>query len=221
MLKKFLLGASMSLTVLAVSVIGLGTLKDNGNMKIDTQNVAGTYIDYVDGEYHVDWSTGMKGVDKTYKDVYFTFSTSKDVFEDERYSYVDGWKGPTPLPVEVTYTKGTTRRTQFSGEVEAKIFKVSGTHETTESSAWTVKKTFTFPGDNTTWNLYVKRKDVNKKGYMSRTSYVSELCYTYIWGIAAWDYYWSSYTYDAGRSFDTRLACDTIEYQYSENMIQE
>lgn len=221
MLKKFLLCASMSLAVLAVSVIGLGTLKDNGNMKIDTQNVAGSYTDYVDGEPHVDWSTGMMGVDKKYKDVYFTFSTSKVVYENEKYTFVDGWKGPTPMPMTVSYTEGTTRTTKFGGELEAKIFKLSGTHETTESSAWTVTKTFTFPGDNTTWNLYVKRKDVNNKGYMNRTSYVSELCYTYIWGIAAWDYYWSSYTYDAGRSFDTRLACDTTENQYSRVMIQE
>lgn len=221
MLKKFLLGASMSLTVLAVSVIGLGTLKDNGNMKIDTQNVAGTYIDYVDGEYHVDWSTGMKGVDKKYKDVYTTTSKTLSNIYDEKFRYVDSWRGPSEKKRKETVTYGTERKTSFSSGVEADVFKISAAHDIANSAAYSVELSFIFPGDNTRWSLYVTRRDINKVGYTSRTSYVSELCYTYIWGIVAWDYYWSSYTYDSNRSFAASYACDTVENQYGHDMINQ
>lgn len=220
MVKKTLLALTMSLVVVIISTVGLEASKSNNDFKINTQNIAGSYTEIVEGNSGINWSTGMIGCDTKYKDVYTTTSSTIRNDYNGKYQFVDSWKGPTPKTRTEKITSGTERSTSFSGEKAGKIFKLAAAHNVTNSSATSVETSFTFPGDNTQWNLYISRRNINKLGYTSRTSYISELCYTYIWGIAAWDFEWTTFTRYPSRDFSTTQACDTVENQYGHNMIR-
>ncbi|MBP3610098.1 MAG: hypothetical protein J6J42_07175 [Lachnospiraceae bacterium] len=221
MFKKVILGIGVSVAAIMISIAGLKMSENNADMKVDTQNIAGSYTEIVNGGLNVDWSTGMMGCDTRYKDMYTTTSSMISNTYDGKYKFVDSWCGPSDKTREESVTHGTERKTTFGGEKASQVFKMSASHEISDSSSSTVKLSFTFPGDMTTWNLYTTRRNINKLGYTSRTSYISELCYTYIWGIAAWDYEWSSYTRYPARDFSATKACDTVEDQYGHQMIRK
>lgn len=215
--KKVLTVLIASVLLISMTVEGLQSLKGNTDTAVNVNNVAGTYTQYMK-EYGICWATGMIGVIKKYKDVYTTKSTQLSNVFNARYQFVDEWNGPTDTTRTETLTAGTSRTTSFSAGVEAEAFRAAASHSITASESTTVSKTFTFPGDYNTHTLYVTRRQINTKGYTSRTSYISRPSYNYIWGLWIWNVSWSAYTRYYSRDFATRYACDTLENQYGNQM---
>lgn len=90
-------------------------------MSIVASNVAGTYTDIWNQTY-IDWSTGELFLDNHIKDVYTTSTVINSSNYNQKYAFIDSWKGPTEKKKTISTTTGVSRSTSVEASAEYKIF---------------------------------------------------------------------------------------------------
>ena len=222
------------LVLMVLTMFGVGILDNNhSGLGVNTNNLAGSTTRYVNyyGFKYISHKTG-KPMSKgnaildyyyvkagQYKDVYNTTSSTLSNKLNQKYQYIDSYKGPTKYTRTEKYTSGTYRKTSFSGSIDSKIVKASIDHETGSKSTTTVSKKHTFPGDKKTHTLYLTRRAIDKQGKSKRTSYSQPVTsYTVRRGLTASAKGWGKLTRYTKRDIASHKTAATTEHQYGTYM---
>lgn len=213
--KKVLIGLSALMLIVTALLIGVTAPQANVSAAAaGTSNLASTYTKYIT---NVNFWSALP--ESRYKDVYTSRHVDALNTTDKSYQFIDSWQGPRDMVREETVTSGTKRTTSFSGGIEYKCVKASMGYTWENSNSKSVKKTFTFPGDNKLHTLYVTRNHIDRDNYTKRTSYIAyPKSYTYIWGVCYWNDVWGSYSRYSSRDLAERKTADTTEYNFGNRM---